>query len=188
MDTESKTEREQHEDRPLAAIYSELGGALYRLGRYADAALAFREAVRDRPDAAELQVLLGQAYQAQERLEEALRAYLEAVRLAPDSSPEALELCQRLLTPELAVRVADWANTEWRPALEKSALEARTNGSVHLFLGRINLYRGAFRKRCRISRRPGNACPGTSSAWRDWANRYGGKAIRSGRCRFWSRP
>ncbi len=139
MDIDSKTE-----DRPLAAIYSELGGALYRMGRYADAAQAYREALRDRPDAAELQVSLGQAYQAQERPEEALRAYLEAVRVAPDRSPEALELCQRLLTPELAVRVADWANTVWRPAVEKAAMEARTRGSVHLFLGRINLYRGAF--------------------------------------------
>jgi tetratricopeptide (TPR) repeat protein len=143
MDMESKAENGPQEDRPLAAIYSELGHALFRSKRFADAAQAFREALRDRPDAAELQVSLGQAYQAQQRHEEALRAYLEAVRLAPDASP-ALELCQQLLTPELATGVADWANTVWRSALEKRAMEAGTRGSVHLLLGRINLYRGAF--------------------------------------------
>lgn len=144
MATNSRAGSEQHQERPLSAIYTELGHALFSAGRYADATQAFREASRDLPNVAELQVALGRAYQALQRNDEALHAYLESVPMAPGAASLPLGLCHGMLTPELANRAAEWVDAVWRPALERLALDAETRGSACLFLGRVNLYHGAF--------------------------------------------
>ncbi len=140
----SKQHQPPQHFRSLSEIYSELGHTLFHLGRYADAAQAFRDAIRETPDQAELQLYLGQAREAQKRFDDALHAYLEAIRLAPQYTPEVLPKTHHLLTRELAKSLGEWLESAWRPALDTPDLDQETRASVYLFLGRVNLYRDNF--------------------------------------------
>jgi predicted O-linked N-acetylglucosamine transferase (SPINDLY family) len=67
-----------------AVTHFENGNALYEQGRMDDAIIAYREAVRLKPDYPTAHNNLGAALQARGRMEEAVAAYREAVRLQPD--------------------------------------------------------------------------------------------------------
>jgi tetratricopeptide (TPR) repeat protein len=144
--------------RSLAEIYSELGHTLMRLGReaeqpdearrrYAEAAQAFREAIRADPSSATLHLALAGAREAQGQPDEALRAYLEALRLAPSRAAEVLERAHALLTPDRARGLGDWLDTRWRPSLGE--MEAEGAALVDRFLGRASLYRGDYPRAAR---------------------------------------
>src|SRR5215467_6711790 len=149
MDRENNATANPHQPpqqyRLLSVVYSELGHTLFKHERYAEAGHAFRQAIRERGDAAELQVYLAEAFQAQKLSNDALRAYLEAVRLSPRLATEVLPIAHRLLDRERAKPLNEWLEGVWRPALNSPDLDAETRAAVGLFLGRVNLYCENFR-------------------------------------------
>ena len=149
MDRENNATANPHQPpqqyRLLSVVYSELGHTLFKHERYAEAGHAFRQAIRERGDAAELQVYLAEAFQAQKLSNDALRAYLEAVRLSPRLATEVLPIAHRLLDRERAKPLNEWLEGVWRPALNNPDLDAETRAAVGLFLGRVNLYCENFR-------------------------------------------
>jgi cytochrome c-type biogenesis protein CcmH/NrfG len=132
--------------RSLSEIYSELGHTLLNAGRHAEAAQAFRDAIRARPDSAELQLYLAQANEAQKHFDDALHAYLEAVRLSPDDALEVLPQVHTLLTRELAKPLGKRLESIRRSVLDKPDLGPETRAAVWLFFGRVNLYHNNFRQ------------------------------------------
>src|SRR5262249_7539527 len=141
-------------------IYSELGHTLKSRGDflssdgdhkqskkcYAEAAQAFADAIRENPSSAELQMYLGLAREAQGLNPEALKAYLESVRLSPHHAALALPKAHRLFSPELAESLGDWLESSWRPAVESLQLEKEISIPFYHFLGRASLYRGAYQR------------------------------------------
>lgn len=69
-----------------AKAFIGLGTSYYFLGRYQEALLASKEAVRLQPNA-HAQTVLGWVYEALGRYQEAIASYQEAIRLQPDSAP-----------------------------------------------------------------------------------------------------
>ncbi len=146
--------------RHLSEIYCELGITLLTLGdgleevgqheqaekRYAEAAQAFRDAIREKPDSAELQLYLALAREAQKRFSDALQAYLEAIRLEPQYINKILPKAHQHLTREFAGSLGDWLEKTWRPAVETSHLDGEAQAAVYHFLGRAGLYRRAYRQ------------------------------------------
>src|SRR5262245_24872957 len=102
--------------RPLGEIYEELGTTLLRDGdslgakgdatraasRYEEAARAFSQARREGGNSPSVGLGLARAREQQGQMEQALRAYLEVVRLDPASAETVLSNAYRCLSQALA--------------------------------------------------------------------------------------
>jgi len=102
--------------RPLYQIYDELGqtlmataASLKRKGqteqanyRYSEAVQAFQQATYEQPDNPMLRVYMAQAREGQGRAGDAIVAYLDAVRSAPQLAASVLPRVHNILTVDLA--------------------------------------------------------------------------------------
>ena len=138
-----------------ANVRYELGRALVGLGRFAEAAVEYREAIRLSPSFEGPHHNLGLVLRAQGRWAEAGEALLSAVRIAPDHAPARADLGDALLHLDRR----DEGMTQLREAvrLEPDNIDTRTAvGRALCHVARD--YTGAeaqFREAVRID--PGNA-------------------------------
>jgi tetratricopeptide (TPR) repeat protein len=144
--------------RPLAEIYGELAAALLRIGdelraggettraetRFAEAAQAFGNAIREGGSLERFGLGLAHAQERLGRHQDALRTYLDMVRSQPTTAPAILPIAHRCLTPRLARELGRWIDTEWRPAVLRVDIPGRANAAIREFLGRVALYRGDY--------------------------------------------
>src|SRR5262249_49740525 len=71
--------------KPFFLIYSGLGGCYERIGLYEEAALAYKEAIRDAPRWDHGHAELAGVYDRLGRYDDALDEYKQAIQLNPDS-------------------------------------------------------------------------------------------------------
>jgi tetratricopeptide (TPR) repeat protein len=143
--------------RPLADIYSELGEALLARAnaqrrlvhadalrrQYSEAAHAFRDAIRERPNDPDLYQRLAVARQAEGLETDAALAYLEAARLAPARIPEIVLRVELLVERRSSL---DLGQVLSRCKLLGSVpdLDRKTVASIFRLMGDIELAREAW--------------------------------------------
>ncbi|MFL6448705.1 MAG: tetratricopeptide repeat protein [Bryobacteraceae bacterium] len=126
--------------RSLDEIYNELGLALSVLGRHTEAAAAFREAIRERPDAAQPRICLAESLERQHLYSQAIESYLEAIRVAPREAANLLQKVNELLTPANARAVNDSSIADWWASVNE-ALGAEAAASALVFMARLRFYK-----------------------------------------------
>jgi tetratricopeptide (TPR) repeat protein len=113
--------------------------------RYEDAAQAFERALREGGPTVLVSLGLAHARERQGRVEEASRAYLEAVRADPSTADTTLEYMHWLLTDDrdrqLARTLGSWLDQDWIPAMQR---QQPMPAAVAGFLGRVSLYRQQY--------------------------------------------
>src|SRR5262245_3932305 len=119
---DNSPKHEQSSGRALTEIYEELGFKLLHMSeelsardkiseadlRYEQAARAFARAMAEGGHSRRLGLGLARSRQGQRRFEDALRAYLEAVRVDPASAVDVLPRAHSCLTPALARALGTW--------------------------------------------------------------------------------
>ena len=102
----------------LRELYFELGRALLRNNRYADAAQAFEQSLKEdgtSPDRSVVLFNLAVAYEDGNQRDRAFRNYLEVLFVAPFEMENVLPRLHTLLTTELAVAEGEGLENRWEP-------------------------------------------------------------------------
>ncbi len=133
--------------RPLRELYFELGLALSRHDRIAEAIQVFEQALKEEgttPGGDVVLFNLGQTHEHAGKLDLALHSYLEAVAVAPQRLAEILPSAQAVLTRDLAVKEDEWLESQWVPNIKTADLAPGSRAELARFLGRVSLYRGDY--------------------------------------------
>jgi tetratricopeptide (TPR) repeat protein len=133
--------------RHLRELYFELGKALSRYGRHAEATQAFEQALKEEgpiPDRDVVMFSLGVAYEHAGEPDRAFQNYLQAIAVAPQRMAEVMPCVHKLLTHDLAGKEGEWLDSQWKPKIKTADLPPGLRGDLARFLGRVSLYRSEY--------------------------------------------
>jgi len=136
-------------DPGYALGHSDLGSALVKQGRYAEAEVELREAIRLKPDYAQAHNNLGNILGAQGRLDEAEQEYRQVIHLAPDYAESHYNLGNILNKQGKLVE----AEQAYQEALRLAPVDPRFHnnlGALYFNQGRLGEAEKEYREAIRI--------------------------------------